>query len=288
MGVDEQQITDNRIISLQTEVLDAIYEAFERMCKKDYTAFILFIGRAAKLPGIEKVTGSTCVIDDKLDSYYDKTRTDFYLRYLNRNYVRDGFRYEGENGIDDLHIELMIYTHLWDSTYFLKALVRIASIVSGKGYDWDPTISWWKKEEKMKECIIEPLKQAGLKLGDLIEQCYIARVRNAFAHSLYNIDTDRRIILFRSDKEHSKKGENQILTFSFEQFQKIFLSSVIIMNKMENELERNHDSACKKNTALTNVFTTPDGVDVQVYGKMVKRGNYILPEFSLVKIIQNI
>ena len=60
------------------------------------------------------------------------------------------------------------------------------------------------------------------------------------------------------------------------------------MNKLENELERNHDSACKKNTALTNVFTTPDGVDVQVYGKMVKRGNYILPEFSLVKIIQNI
>ena len=286
ISVNDHQKENNRIYALHREVLDAIYEAFNMMCEKDYNAFILFIGRAAILPGLEKVTGTACVIDDKLDTFYDKTRTDFYLRYLNRNYVRDGYRYDGENGIDDLHIELMIYAHLWDSTYFLKALVRIASIVSGKGYDWDPTVNWWRKEEKMKECIIEPLKRSGLKLGDLIEKCYIARVRNAFAHSLYNIDTERRIIYFRSDKDHCKKGESQIFTISFEYFQKIFLLSSILMNKMENELERNHDSACEKNTALTEVFTTPDGVDVQVYAQMVKRGTYIIPEFSLVKSIK--
>lgn len=281
---DDMAIERTKIQTLQGDVLEAIYEAFEMMHKKDYNAFVLFIGRAAILPGLEKITGTSCVIDDKLDTFYDKTRTDFYLRYLNRNYVRDGFTYEGECGVDDLHIELMIYTHLWDSTYFLKALVRIASIVSGKGYDWDPIVNWRRKEKNMKECIIEPLKRAGLKLGDLIEQCYMARVRNAFAHSLYNIDIDRRIIYFRSDKEHCKKGENQILTITFEDFQRLFLLSSILMNKIENELERNHDDACEKNTALTDVFTTPDGVDVQVYAHMVKRGSSILPEFSLRKI----
>lgn len=281
-------IGNSRIYSLHNEVLDAICQAFEMMCEKDYNAFILFIGRASILPGVEKVTGTACVIDDKLDIYYDKTRTDFYLRYLNRNYARDGFSYEGESGIDDLHIELMIYTHLWDSTYFLKSLLRIASIVSGKGYDWRATVSWMKKEKKMRECIIEPLKRAGLKLGNLIEQCYIPRVRNAFAHSLYNIDSDGRAIFFRSDEEHCKKGESQILRISFEKFQKMFLLSSILMNKMENELERNHDCACEKNTALTSVFTTPDGVDVQVYGRMLKRGIYTLPEFSLVKITKNL
>lgn len=54
----------------------------------------------------------------------------------------------------------------------------------------------------------------------------------------------------------------------------------------KGELERHHDLACEKNTALTHTMTTPDGVDVQIYGKMVKRGSHILPEFSMVKIIQ--
>ena len=54
----------------------------------------------------------------------------------------------------------------------------------------------------------------------------------------------------------------------------------------KGELERHHDLACEKNTALTNALTTPDGIDVQIYGRMVKRGKRILPEFSIVKIIQ--
>lgn len=276
-----------KITTLHKEAYDAINEAFKMMCEKDYNAFILFIGRAGLFPGIEKVTGTACVIDDKVDTYYDRTRTDFYLRYLNRNYKHEGFNYDGESGIDDLHIEMMIYTHLWDSTYFIKALVRIASIVSGNGYDWDPNISWWKKENKMNECIIEPLKRAGLKLGNLIDHCYIARVRNSFAHSLYNINAEKRTILFRSDKGHNKKGANQSITLSFTEFQNIFLLSSILMNKMENELERNHDSACERNTALTDVFTTPDGVEVQVYGEMVKRGSYVIPEFSMKKVVIN-
>lgn len=48
--------------------------------------------------------------------------------YLNRNYSRNGFSYEGNEGIDDMHIELMIYSHLWDSSYFIKSLMRMASI----------------------------------------------------------------------------------------------------------------------------------------------------------------
>ena len=265
-----------KIAAIQQTVFDVIDEAFNEMYKKDYTSYILFIGRAALIPGLKKITGTDCVVDYTLDTYYDKTRPDLYLRYLRRNYSKEGFAYEGERGLDDMHIELMIYAHLWDSSYYLKALVRIAAVVSGKGYIWDPQVNWWKKEKKMKECIINPLKNAGLALGDFIDLCYDSRIRNAFAHSQYSINHDRRVITVRTD------GGDIYLTF--DDFQTLFLRSVILMNKMENALEIKHDVAAKTGAALTDVFQTPDGLSVQIYGNMVTRGPIPSPEFRLVRI----
>lgn len=265
-----------KIAAIQQTVFDVIDEAFNEMYKKDYTSYILFIGRAAVIPGLKRITGTDCVVDYMLDTYYDKTRTDFYLRYLRRNYSKDGFAYDGERGLDDIHIELMIYAHLWDSSDYLKALVRIAEIVSGNGYLWDPQVNWRKKEKKMRECIIAPLKNAGLALGDFIDQCYDSRIRNAFAHSQYSINYDKRVITVRADDGN--------INLTFDEFQNLFLRSVILMNKMENALEMNHDTAAKTGTALTEVFKTPDGLSVRVYGRMVPRGKILSPEFSLVGI----
>ncbi len=267
----------SKIILFREEVLDAIDEAFNVLAKQDYISFILFIGRADMIPGLKPYQGTDCVIDYQLDTINDETRADFYIRYLRRNYSRDGFSYAGETGIDDMHIELMIYSHLWDSSYFIKSLMRIASLVTGKGYLWNPEIDWQHKDVFMKKWIIDPLIESGLKLGPLVEKCYDPSVRNAFAHSLYTIDSERRLITVRP-----RKG---VKTLSFDEFQSLFLHSVILMNKMENALETNHRMAAVKNTALTNVFYTPDGVKIQVYGKLVQRGKELHPEFRIVKIV---
>lgn len=258
------------------EVLVAIDEAIYAIHKKDYNSFVLLIGRADMIPGLKTHQGTDCVIDYQLDSIYDETRTNFYLRYLRRNYNKKGFSYQGDNGIDDMHIELMIYTHLWDSTYFLKSLMRIASIISGNGYLWNPEIDWMGRDDFMKKRIINPLTSNGLKLGSLIERCYDSSVRNAFAHSLYTIDAERKTITIRP-----RKG---MKTLSFDEFQSLFLYSVTLMNKMQNAIETNHDMAAHHNTALTNEFTTPDGVNVQVFAKMVQRGDRKIPEFNLARI----
>lgn len=253
-----------------------IQEAFNKMYEVDYISYVLYIGRASIMPGLKALTGTDCVIDNLIDIFNDETRTKFYLRYLRRNYSKDGFCYYGDSGIDDLHVELMIYAHLWDSHYFLKSLTRLASIVSGKGYIWDAQVNWWRKEKKMQDCIIIPIKNSGLELGNLLEQCYRHEIRNAFAHSQYSIDASRRLICIRTDEG--------ILTLKFDEFQEIFLKSVILMNKMENLLERNHDAAAQMQTPITDVFKTPDGLPVQVYGEMVKRGKTLCPEFRLVRV----
>lgn len=264
--------------SIREKVLDAIDEAFKFIAENDYISFILFIGRADYISGLKPFYGTDYVIDYQLDSIYDETRSEFYIRYLNRNYSRDGFSYEGDEGIDDMHIELMIYSHLWDSSYFIKSLMRMASIVCGNGYLWEAEIDWMHKDVFMQKKIIQPLIASGLKLGNIIERFYDPSVRNAFAHSLYTVDPELRTLTVRP-----RKG---IKSISFEDFQSMFLHSVLLMNKMENALEANHNQAAKLNTALTDVFTTPDGARVQVFGEIVKRGESLHPEFKMKRIIE--
>lgn len=264
------------LYELREEIAGAIDEAYKVMASKYYTEYILFIGRGDTIPGLKSQVGTDCVIDYSLDTYYDRTRTDFYLHYLKRNYRKDGFSYQGEQGIDDLNIELMIYCHLWDSSYFIKSLCRMASIVTGNGYLWNIEIPWRKKEKFMQGIIIEPLKQSGLKMGKIVEECYDASVRNAFAHSLYTIDVEQRKISFRPESGYK--------IMSFDEFQKLFLQSVELMNLMENALELNHNEAAKFNGALTKPFKSPEGITLQVYGQMIKRGTIIRPEFRLVKV----
>ena len=93
--------------------------------------------------------------------------------------------------------------------------------------------------------------------------------------SPYLIDLSARLIYIRP-----KSGRE---SFSFGDFQQIFLHSAILMNKMENYQEKNHNIAVNKNTALIEPFMTPDGVLVQVFGKMVQRGDKMHREFRLVK-----
>lgn len=266
------------ILELHDEIVHILDEAYQMMGTKYNKDFVLFIGRADIIEGLKQQVGTDCVIDYQLDTYYDETRVQFYLRYLNRNYKRDGFKYEGEEGIDDLNIELMIYCHIWDSSYFMKALWRLASIVSGNGYVWNAEINWRKKEKFVIEKIIEPLKAAGLKLGYLVKECYDAGLRNAFAHSLYTIDEERREITIRPEKGNK--------TYSFDDFQSLFLKSAFLMNLMENMLETNHRAAAEKNTAITEPFLTPDGLNVQVYAELKKTGNTISPRFRIVKVIE--
>lgn len=164
------------------EVLNAIDVAFKEMCKKDYLSYVLLIGRADVVRALKNTSKTDCVIDYQLDRYYDETRENFYLRYLNCNYHKEGFHYEGMNGIDDLSIE-MIYDHLRDSAYFLKSIIRISAILLGNGYIWEPKIPERGKWKFIHNNVINPLKGKGYALGDIIEKAYSTDLRNAFAHS---------------------------------------------------------------------------------------------------------
>lgn len=259
------------------EVELAVDEAINELAKKDYNSFILFIGRADVMPMLKESTGTECVIDYQRDRYYDETREAFYIRYLNRNYRKEGFSYSGDSGIDDLSIEMMIYTHLWDSMYFLKSIYRIAYALSGNGYAWNPTIPERGKYEFIKNQVIAPLISNGYKMGEILNKGYKSSIRNAFAHSLYTVDKEKRTISLRPTSSPYE-------TLTFEEFQNCFLYSTLLMNRLLNNLEVNHMEAAKTNAVLTEAFFTPDKIKVQVLAETYKARNKEYPRFRIVKI----
>ena len=261
------------------EVELAIDEAINALAEKDYNAFILFIGRADVMPLLKGSTGTECVIDYQRDRYYDETREAFYIRYLNRNYRREGFDYSGESGIDDLSIEMMIYTHLWDSMYFLKSVYRIAQALSGHGYTWNPQIPEYGRYNFIHNEVIDPLADNGYMLGEILQKGYKSSIRNAFAHSLYTVDKKKREIYLRpSSSPHEK--------LTFEEFQRCFLYSAILMNRLLNSLEKNHMLAAQNNSALTKAFYTPDGIKVQVFAETFYIDGKEYPRFKIAKITE--
>ena len=234
------------------EILLAIEDSFVTIAKNDYISYILYIGRADIIPELKANIGTSCVIDYQLDRYYDETREAFYVHYLNRNYSREGFRYDGESGIDDLSIEMMIYSHLWDSSYFLKSLYRLSCILCGEGYQWSPNIPENGKYKFIKNNIMDPLQKRNFSLGNIVAKAFDSNIRNAFAHSLYNVDVKCRNIYTRT-----RQGNK---TYTFDEFQSLFLYSVILMYNLQKYLEKNRNKAAKMNTAITEAFSTPDGV----------------------------
>lgn len=265
------------IKEIQDEICLAIEQAYDTISKMDYNAFILLIGRAEIQRGLKVIVGTNCVMEYRMDIYFDETRSQYYLNYLNKNYSKEGYDYPKEDAVNDITTELTIYSHLWDSEYFMKSIYRIAAIISGKGYLWESVLPTKDVHMDFRNNVIEPLKNHGLKLGEILEKAYHSSIRNAFAHSRYVIDTSARRIGIRP-----KSGYE---SFSFGDFQQIFLYSAILMNKMENYQELYHNNAAHKNTALTEPFPTPDGIKVQVYGRMIQRGEKLYPEFRIVKVI---
>lgn len=263
---------------IRENVDNAINLAFQMMARVDNTSFILYIGRADIMRGLGKHAKSDCVIDNHLDIYLDDTRTSFYLRYMNRNYKKNGFRYEGVSGLDDLSIEMMIYTHIWESEYFLKSLVRLAGILNGKGYIWEPEIDSHGKWDFIKKNVVQPIEPYCPELANIIQKAYSSDIRNAFAHSLYNIDPKSKNIYIRP-----QRGSQ---TIPFATFQEKFLYSVILMNSLLNTIEKHHFNAALCNNALTPVFLTPDGVNVQVYARIDYIKGKPYPRYFLNRIIQ--
>lgn len=225
--------------STKTEVENAVDNAFELARSLSQSNFRLFLALGDYFEIFEHTNESPYVIENVDDIRYDTNRIKFLTRYLHNHYERGGFSYQDADGIDCITIELMIYSQMWESDFFLKTLSRLASLAIGEEYLWNPfEKETLKGDEKKEESnwtwvhrrIIHPLKNKGVALGDLINECYCPNLRHSFAHSIYEIsERYEEINYFGFNRPEQKRKRlfypQKSYSLSFSDFQVKFLKS---------------------------------------------------------------
>lgn len=262
------------IQDIKYSVESAVHELILRAWNTNNLSSLLLIAR-----GNMDVTGTTYVVDDIWDIFRWKTQERFYIRYLNKNYNKDGFLYQGDEGLDDLSVEMMIYSHIWASNDFLKTLYRLGEILRGKSYSWKIDVDDFAfgKNNWMQNNVIAPIERNSLRISEFLKEAYSTPIRNAFAHALYDINVEKQKITIYPQSGYC--------TLDFKEFQRKFLYSAFLINSLHNELMILHDQYAQMDCCLTKPFMISEGIKCQLFGKRTQRGDEIVPEFRIKKVL---
>lgn len=253
------------IAEIKIAVSGAIGQTFDYCVAHHYDDFVLFLAHPEYKKDWFDTGKSIVLMESAIDALKDESREKFYVRYLRRNYHKEGFCYEKEEGIDDLHIEMMIYTHIWESTYFFKQLTRLVNIILGEGYTWDVNTEH-SRHKAIKEEMVPLLREKKLLLGDLLDEAYSSYIRDSFAHSVYSVDVDsKKIYLFNASRNNVDKRSN---TIGFDEFQKKFMISIQLCYWLNHYIEVARLDFAKARV-ITHPISIPDGRNIQVFAKMV-------------------
>ncbi len=282
-------ITEKRYNKIYTEIESCINVSFDSIKAISLSNYILILafgeyhGLLLRNPVL-----SPYLIDYTIDRYTDQNRLKFLADFLNAYY---SFRDCEKINPDDyrIHLELMIYTHLWESKSFLKTLFRLAQTQSGERYPWTVSVPDTCKHDFIRNNIRQVLVNKDKSLSDIIKKGYHSSLRNAFAHSQYHYDlafTDDKIYL---DNYKRKDWEMKFITFS--DWTERFVYSALLSYHLYNTLRfRRKNLSTELNS---NVFEierpsrdgrTINKVPIMYYKDRDEFGFVSVPPFKLVHL----
>lgn len=117
--------------------------------------------------------------------------------------------------------ELKKYQDIWENSYFLRLLTQMMHLLNGEHYDWHLNVKR-NKSNLIEHQIIKKSSKASL-FHDVISYAYNRQVRNAIAHSQYQL-VQGGILLNNIEPQN---GIQQGL--SFEQWEKMFILSYCLV-----------------------------------------------------------
>lgn len=221
----------------EQEVVDFVNYLLDKVKEKNFSQYVLLLSRASYQVENENTYLSPYVIQSNLEIMQDMSRQQFLHTYLNQYIalLSDNVFMSNEIQEFNINIQLMIYSHVWESHRFLMNLKRISSILSGKGYEW--RISFERPQKKssnkmipinkgkmIKEEILEPLYSFDEKIGTFISGLYDSTIRNGYAHSLYQINMDEGNIRILKSETYSVEKEVNFFDWETTFFYSVLLS----------------------------------------------------------------
>lgn len=220
------------------EVDNAIEKVFEfaKQNEKNENDYVLFLSNAEL---VEKYVGTNInphVVDYRINGYRDEERLKFLVEYLNNAYS-----FHAENTMDSktsITIELMIYTHIWESKPFLRQLKKLANICNSEDYDWSVEVPDSSKHTFIREQIRDIFGNKKLDIETVISKSYHSSLRNAFAHSEYVFDLNRPELILTNFKGNNWEIEKISYDDWTIRFCYSFLLSYSFQSKFETERQK--------------------------------------------------
>jgi hypothetical protein len=227
-------ITRSEFALIDAEVKDSLLKALDYIktncADHDYVLFLAegeykerYVKTASKL--------NPYTIDNREDRYDDETRQDFFIKFMRTFY---SFPKGKARTVDNDYIrtmELMIYTHIWESKPFLKQLFRLATLANMESYHWSVQVPDMTKHEFIRFRIRDVIKSKGLHLGSVISKGYHSSLRNAFAHSEYHFDKYNKLIHL----DTYKGGMWDIPNLSYDDWSRRFAYTALLSYHLYNE-----------------------------------------------------
>lgn len=239
-------MTKEKYEEIFDEVIDLIENLLVDLRNDYFTEYVLLIARAEYNKNIDDINCDLIPYDFYNRQIFAKeiTREKFMVDYTNRYKQRllDGVHIGDDEVEYDINIQLMIYSHVWESQLLLKILRRITTIVNDKGYEW--RVSFVKNNDKylpkykfIEEYILEPLKDRKRDLYDFIVKTYDNKIRNVFSHADYRINTQTKTIITFATEGYGYREQ-----VTFDEWEGKFLRSIlfsyylqkIIFNRLQN------------------------------------------------------
>lgn len=220
-------ITKQDFILINKEVLYSVEEAFKFLKNNcvDHN-YILYLADAEYKEQFKSPHSklNPYAIDNGEEKYKDESRINFFINFMQTFY---SFRKNQNETIDNeskITVELMIYTHIWESKRFLKQLFRLASLASGKSYEWNVVVPEMHKHIYIREDIRNVLKSNSLRIATTISKGFHTSLRNAFAHSEYYLDSRHKYIHL----DTYKGGAWDMSEISYDEWTKRFLYTALL------------------------------------------------------------
>lgn len=220
-------ITKSDFLKIDNEVKTSIEGALDRLKEVDKGNYILFLANGEYVDDYAIIPKySPYTIEYQLDFYRDESRIRFLSEFMTEYYSFASPQINSDDNQYKMNLELMIYTHIWESKMFLKRLYRVAHLVAGKEYDWKIKVPDMGKHDFIRFHIRQIFKEQELEIWEVIKNGFHTSLRNAFAHSEYSFDTmnkHNRINLY------NYSGESwELKSITFDEWSKRFAYSALL------------------------------------------------------------
>jgi len=150
----------------------------------------------------------------------EKSRLQFSATLMDEVYIKASVQLPD---LIRIQMEMMIYCHVWESRLFLRQLRSAARILSGDAVNWDEEPQ--SDRRLLVEDIVQKLRTSNCSIAELIDEGFHTSLRNAFAHSEFEIDPKKKEIYLDTYKPNEPWD---IPSISFSDWKQKFLASLTL------------------------------------------------------------